>query len=185
MVEELRWNTLFTGKVTDIAFTFNFCNNYSHPASLYFFSPHPRPTRPCVPFLMSSSPLSRVPNSQVPTHASQWPHPFVPSHFYTQPLKSLVSRPQFPSPHTCIPMTPSLCSVSLLYTAPKKEKKWRKKSKRRGEERKWKEKVKTAVCGMSGTFHPKTIMKVCFLHMPKHHKLIFCIGIRRPWSIQE
>ena len=71
MVEELRWNTLFMGKVTDIAFTFNFCNNYSHPASLYFFSPHPRPTRPCVPFLMSSSPLSRVPNSQVPTHASQ------------------------------------------------------------------------------------------------------------------
>ena len=87
MVEELRWNTIFTGKVTDIAFTFNFCNNYSHPASLYFFSPHPRPTRPCVPFLMSSSPSSRVPNSQVPTHASQWPHPFVPSHFYTQPPK--------------------------------------------------------------------------------------------------
>ena len=87
MVEELRWNTIFTGKVTDIAFTFNFCNNYSHPASLYFFSPHPRPTRPCIPFLMSWSPSSRIPNSQVPTHASQWPHPFVLSHFYTQPQK--------------------------------------------------------------------------------------------------
>ena len=87
MVEELRWNTIFTGKVTDIAFTFNFCNNYSHPASLYFFSPHPRLTRLCIPFLVSSSPSCRVPNSQVPTHASQWPHPFVPSHFYTQPPK--------------------------------------------------------------------------------------------------
>ena len=153
MVEQLRWNTIFMGKVTDIAFTSDFCNNYSHFVSLYLTSPHPRPTRPRILYLMCSSPLSHVPNSQVPTHASQCPRPVLP--------------------------------VPLLYTAPKKEKKWRKKRERRGEERKWKENVKTAVCGMSGTFNPKTVLKACFLHMPKNHKLIFCIGIRRPWSIQE
>ena len=35
---------IFTRKVTDIAFTSNFCNNYSHPASLaslYLTSPRP------------------------------------------------------------------------------------------------------------------------------------------------
>ena len=60
---------IFTRKVTDIAFTSNFCNNYSHPASpasMYLTSPRPRPTLPRpilphVPYLMSSSPLSRVP----------------------------------------------------------------------------------------------------------------------------
>ena len=154
MVEQLRWNTIFMGKVTDIAFTSNFCNNYSHPASLYFTSLRPCPTCPRVPYLMSSSPSSRVLNSQVPTQS-------------------------------CIPMPPSPCPLPLLYTAPQKEKKMmqekhHKKSERTGEERKWKEKVKTAVCGMSGTFNPKTILKFCFLHMPYHHKLIFCIGIRRP-----
>ena len=69
---------IFTRKVTDIAFTSDFCNNYSHPASpasLYLTSPRPRPTRPRVPYLMSSSPSSRVPKSQVPTHASRCPRP--------------------------------------------------------------------------------------------------------------
>ena len=63
------------------AFTSDFCNNHSHPASpasLYLTSPRPRPTRPRVPYLMSSSPSSRVPKSQVPTHASRCPHPLVP-----------------------------------------------------------------------------------------------------------
>ena len=72
---------MFTRKVTDIAFTSDFCNNYSHPASpasLYLTSPRPRPTRPRVPYLMSSSPSSRVPTSQVPTHASRCPRPLVP-----------------------------------------------------------------------------------------------------------
>ena len=67
-------------KVTDIAFTSDFCNNHSHPASpasLYLTSPHPRPTHPRVPCLMSSSPSSRVPKSQVPTHASRCPSPLV------------------------------------------------------------------------------------------------------------
>ena len=41
-------------------------------------SPLPHPTRPRVPFLMSSSPSSRVLKSQVPTHASWCPHPLVP-----------------------------------------------------------------------------------------------------------
>ena len=69
---------IFTRKVTDIAFTSDFCNNYSHPASptsLCLTSPRPRPTRPRVPYLMSSSPSSRVPKSQVPTHASRCPRP--------------------------------------------------------------------------------------------------------------
>ena len=72
---------IFTKKVTDIAFTCDFCNNHSHPASpasLYLTSPRPRPTRPRVPYLMSSSPSSRVPKSQVPTHASRCPRPLVP-----------------------------------------------------------------------------------------------------------
>ena len=53
------YKDMFTRKVTDIAFTFVFCNNYSHPASpesLYLTSPHPPPIRPRVPYLMSSSP---------------------------------------------------------------------------------------------------------------------------------
>ena len=69
---------IFTRKVTDIAFTSYFCNNHSHPASpasLYLTSPRPRPTRPRVPYLMSSSPSSCVPKSQVPTHASRCPCP--------------------------------------------------------------------------------------------------------------
>ena len=75
MVEELRWNTIFTGKVTDIAFTFNFCNNYSHPASLYFTSPIPVPHVPAshswcpqVPRLASPIPKSphMHPNDPIP-----------------------------------------------------------------------------------------------------------------------
>ena len=72
---------IFTRKVTDIAFTSDFCNNYSHsasPASPYLTSLRSRSTRPRVPHLMSSSPSSRVPNSQVPTHASLCPRPLVP-----------------------------------------------------------------------------------------------------------
>ena len=72
---------IFTRKVTDIAFTSDCCNNYSHPASptsLCLTSPRPRPTRPRVPYLMSTSPSSRVPKSQVPTHASRCPRPLVP-----------------------------------------------------------------------------------------------------------
>ena len=71
---------ILTRKVTDIAFTSDFCNNYSHtasPASLYLTSLRPRPTRPHVP--------------------------------YFDVLKSLVSRPQVPSPHTRVPMSLSPC----------------------------------------------------------------------------
>ena len=67
-------------KVTDIAFTSDFCNNHSHPASpasLFLTSPRPR-----VPYLMSSSPSSRVPKSSSP-HTRV---PMSPSHFYTQPF---------------------------------------------------------------------------------------------------
>ena len=50
---------------------------------------------------------------------------------------------------------------------PAEEKKG-KKSERRGEERKRKEKVKTAVALVS----PKTILKLCFLRMPELRKLL-------------
>ena len=72
---------IFTRKVTDIAFTSDFCDNHSHqasPSSLFLTSPRPRPTRPRIPYLMSLSPPSRVPKSQVPTHASRCPRPLVP-----------------------------------------------------------------------------------------------------------
>ena len=71
---------IFTRKVTDIAFTSDFCNNYSHPASptsVYLTSPRPRPTRPRVPYLMSPSPSSSAPESQVPTHAPRCPRPTI------------------------------------------------------------------------------------------------------------
>ena len=80
-----RWNHKMTHfhEERDIAFTSDFCDNHSHPASpvsLYLTSPRPRPTRPRVPYLMSSSPSSRVPSlkSQVPTHASCCSRPLVP-----------------------------------------------------------------------------------------------------------
>ena len=84
---------IFTRKVTDIAFTCDFCNNHSHPASpasLYLTSPRPRPTRPRVPYLMSSSPSSRVPKS--PHTRPDVPVPLSPSHFYTQPYGRFGSR---------------------------------------------------------------------------------------------
>ena len=56
--------------MTDIAFTSDFCDNHSHPAS------------PASLFLTSPRPILDV-------------------------LKSLVSRPQVPSPHTRVPMSPS------------------------------------------------------------------------------
>ena len=59
-------------KVTDIAFTPDFCNNHSHPAS------------PTSLYLTSPRPILDV-------------------------LKSLVSRPQVPSPHTRVPTSPSPC----------------------------------------------------------------------------
>ena len=66
---------IFTRKVTDMAFTFDFCNNHSHSRIPVFDFLCPCPTRLRVPYLMSPSPLSRVPKSQVPTHASQCPCP--------------------------------------------------------------------------------------------------------------
>ena len=63
---------IFTRKVTDIAFTSDFCDNHSHPAS------------PASLFLTSPRPILDV-------------------------LKSHVSRPQVPSPHTRVPMSPSPC----------------------------------------------------------------------------
>ena len=87
---------IFTRKVTAIAFTSDFCNNYSHPASptsLCLTSPRPRPTRPRVPYLMSSIPSSRVPKSQVPTHASRCSRPLVPVPLlYTAQLSCFLFR---------------------------------------------------------------------------------------------
>ena len=71
---------IFTRKVTDIAFTSDFCNQL-------FTS-----RVPCVP-------VFDVPTS--PSHTS--PRPML------DVLKSLVSRPQVPSPHTRVPMSQSPC----------------------------------------------------------------------------
>ena len=88
---------IFTRKVTDIAFTSDFCDNHSHPASpasLFLTSPRPRPTRPRVPYLMSSSPPSRVPKSQIPTHASRCPRPtFIHSHEKSCPYNQTLLKP--------------------------------------------------------------------------------------------
>ena len=57
---------IFTKKVTDIAFTSDFSIIIivpASPASLCLQSPRPRPTRPRVPYLMSSSPSSCIPKS--------------------------------------------------------------------------------------------------------------------------
>jgi len=62
----------------------------------------------------------------------------------------------------------------------KRNKKMRQEKRQRGEERKWKVTIKTAVSFLN----PKTISKVCFLCMPELCKLIFCIWIRRPWSVR-
>ena len=73
---------IFTRKVTDIAFTSDFCNNYSHsasPASCIWRPRVPVPHFPAshtwcpqVPSLASPSP-----KSQVPTHASRCPRPLL------------------------------------------------------------------------------------------------------------
>ena len=87
---------IFTRKVTDIASTCDFCNNYSHPASptsLCLTSPRPRPTRPRVSYLMTSIPSSRVPKSPVPTHASRCSRPLVPVPLlYTAQLSCFLFR---------------------------------------------------------------------------------------------
>ena len=74
---------IFSRKVTDIAFTSNFCDNHSHPASpasRFLTSPHPPShTSPrSIVLLMSLSPSSHVPKSHVPTHVSWCPCPLVP-----------------------------------------------------------------------------------------------------------
>ena len=71
---------IFTRKVTDIAFTSDFFNNHCCP---------------CVPCI----PVFEVPPS--PFHTS--PRPIL------DVLKSLVSRPLVPSPHTSVPTSPSPC----------------------------------------------------------------------------
>ena len=79
---------IFARKVTDsdIAFTSDFCNNYSHPAS------------PASRLLASLSHTSLRPILDV--------------------LKSLVSRPQVPSHHTCVPMSPSPCPRPTFIHSP-------------------------------------------------------------------
>ena len=74
---------IFVRKVTDsdIAFTSDFCNNYSHPAS------------PASLYLTSPRPILDV-------------------------LKSLVSRPQVPSPHTRVPMSSSPCPRPTFIHSP-------------------------------------------------------------------
>ena len=65
----------------DIAFTSDFCDNHSHPASpasLYLTSPRPRPTRPRVPYCDVLKSLFSRPQVPVPTHASRCPRPLVP-----------------------------------------------------------------------------------------------------------
>ena len=84
---------VFTRKVTDIAFTSDFCNNYSHPASpaslcLTFRVPVPHAPAfhtKClqVPRLASLSPKSPHTRPNVPV-------PLSPSHFYTQPAISVL-----------------------------------------------------------------------------------------------
>ena len=55
---------IFTRKVTDIAFTSDFCNNHSHPRPCVPAVLRLHPKRPRVPYLMSPSPSSRVLKSQ-------------------------------------------------------------------------------------------------------------------------
>ena len=90
------------------AFTSEFCKNHSHPASLYLTSPRPRPTRPRAPYLMSLSPSSRVPKSQVPTHASRCPRPLVPvPRLYTAKRKKRKNA----SEHKSSPQVPAAGAI--------------------------------------------------------------------------
>ena len=68
---------IFTRKVTEIAII-AIIIHIPRPRVPVFDVPRPRPTRPRVPYLMSPSPSSRVPESQVPTHTSQCPRLLVP-----------------------------------------------------------------------------------------------------------
>ena len=107
-------------KVTDIAFTSDFCNNHSHPASpasLYLTSP-----RPHVPYLMSQVPRLTSPSPKSPHTRPDVPVPLSPSHFYTLthfPVtiarvffsRRGLSLGEFPLPRTCLL---GYCSVYLL-----------------------------------------------------------------------
>ena len=75
---------IFTRKVTDMAFTFDFCNNHSHSCIPVFDFLCPCPTRLWVPYLMSPSPKSphTHPNVPVPLSLSQ---------FYTKCTQPLCS----------------------------------------------------------------------------------------------
>ena len=64
---------IFTRKVTHLPPTFAIILHIPSPLRPSFW--RPRPTCPHVPYLMSSSPSSRVPKSQVPTQASRCPLP--------------------------------------------------------------------------------------------------------------
>ena len=71
---------IFTRKVTDIAFTSDFCNNHSHPRPVRPCiwrpaSPSQTSPRPIIPYLMSPSPS--LSHKRCPTHASQCPVPFL------------------------------------------------------------------------------------------------------------
>ena len=108
---------IFTRKVTDIAFTCDFCNNHSHPASpasLYLTSP-----RPHVPYLMSQVPRLTSPSPKSPHTRPDVPVPLSPSHFYTLPhfpfarvffSRRGLSLGEFPLPRTCLL---GYCSVYL------------------------------------------------------------------------
>ena len=70
---------IFMRKVTNIAITSNFCDNYSHPASPSPMSPHP-----LLDVLKSlvSRPQVRSPHTLIPMSPSPCPHPTsIHSHF--------------------------------------------------------------------------------------------------------
>ena len=67
-----------------------------------------RPPRPRAPYLMSLSPSSRVPKSQVPTHASRCPRPLVPVPlFYTAKRKKIKTA----SEHKSSPQVPAAGAI--------------------------------------------------------------------------
>ena len=80
---------IFTRKVIEIAIIAIIIHIPSHtsrvPRVPVFDVPRPRPTRPRVPYLMSPSPSSRVPESQVPHTRPNVSVSLSPSQFYTQP----------------------------------------------------------------------------------------------------
>ena len=90
----------------DIAFTSDFCDNYSHPAS-----PGSLVLTSRVPYLMSSSPSSRVPKSQVPTHASRCPCHCPPSN-----LQNVQPRPTFIHSPSLLTTQLGACGTRTLRT---------------------------------------------------------------------